>query len=256
MPTAPSRQQICTMDLQTYLYRVTIAACFSIGCCPASAAPDVSALLLQKTIAFSDAGQRGDGAAMAAMLDDRVVFFNEGGDQATKQDMASNKPGPAPKGISTRMTVTDWHCEVHGDVAVASFVDEQQQDFHGQPFHARYRSVETWLNEGGNWRMIGSETIALRDDPVGVSLPAALLDEYAGTYEAAPNVRFTFARQGGDLVASTGGGPVTIQKAEVRDVFFTPGRSRFTKVFERDASGKVSGFFLRREGHDIHFRRV
>lgn len=222
----------------------------------AVAAEDVSALLLAKTQAFSDAGQRGDGPAMAAMLDDRVVFFNEGGDQATKADMAASTPASAQPGITTRMTVTDWRCEVHDDVAVASFIDDQQQDWHGQPFHARYRSVETWRRAGGDWRMIASETIALNDDPAAVTLPASALDDYVGAYEAAPGVRFTFMRQGDQLYAATAGGPPTLQNAEVRDLFFTPGRSRFTKLFERDAGGRVTGFVLRREGHDIRFRRV
>jgi hypothetical protein len=218
-------------------------------------AEDVSSLLLAKTRAFSDAGQRGDGAAMAASLDDHVVFFNEGGDVASKADMASATPSPSP-GVTTRMTITDWSCEVHGAVAVASFIDDQQQDFHGEPFHARYRSVETWLKEGKDWRMIGSQTVALYDDPKIVQLPAATLDDYVGVYEAASGQRFTFSRDGTDLSASTGRGPKTIQKAELRDMLFTPGRARFTKVFERDRDGKVIGFFIRREGHDTHFRKL
>lgn len=221
----------------------------------ASAQEDVSALLFSKTQAFSDAGQRGDGKAMAALLDDRVLFFNEGGDMATKADMASSTPAAQP-GISTKMTITDWHCEVHGDVAVASFIDDQQQDWHGQPFHARYRSVETWLRKDAGWKMIGSETIALLDDPQSVMLPAATLEDYTGVYEAAPGLRFMFTSHDGNLYASTGGSPPTLQKAEVKDLFFTPGRSRFTKLFERDSLGRVTGFVLRREGHDIRFRRV
>lgn len=223
---------------------------------PASASPDTSALLLQKTQAFSDAGQRGDGAAMGPMLNDKVIFFNEGGDQATKSDMTASVPAAKPTGVSTKMTVTDWHCEVHSDVAVTSFIDDQQQDFHGQPVHARYRSVETWLRAAGDWRMIGSATIALYDDPATIALPTAILDDYVGTYAAAADVSITFSRRGDVLLASVGGGPETIQKAEVKDVFFSPGRSRSTKVFERDANGRVVGFYLRREGHDIHFRRA
>lgn len=222
----------------------------------APAVEDVSAILLRKTQIFSDAGQRGDGGTMAGLLDDHVVFFNEGGDQATKQDMAANRPTGGQAGVTTRMTVTDWHCEVHGDVAVASFIDDQQQDWHGQPFHARYRSVETWLREKGEWRMIASETIALNDDPPTMSVPPATLDDYVGTYEAAPGVRFTFTRKADDIYASTAGGPPTIQKAAAPDLFFTPGRSRLTKLFQRDASGHIVGFALRREGHDIRFRRI
>jgi len=223
--------------------------------CPAMAAEDISALLERQTQAFSDAGPVGDGPAMAKMIDDDVVFFNESGDQATKKDLA--RPGSPPaKGVSVKMTVEDWHCVVHGNVAVASFIDDQAMVFHGQPFHAKYRSVETWMKEGSDWRMIGSETIALQDDPAAVVLPAKTLDEYVGIYAAAPDAKFTFTRKGNDLMASLNGGPETMQKAELRDVFFTPGRARLRKIFQRDAAGRVTGFVTRREGHDILFRRL
>jgi len=235
--------------------RTTIFLTAILFAYPAIASEDVSTLLRKQTQAFSDAGQRGDGPAMAKMLDDDVVFFNEGGDQAAKKDMAT--PGsPSPKGITVKMTVEDWHCVVHGNVAVASFIDDQAMDFHGQPFHARYRSVETWMKEGSDWRMIGSETIALQDDPAAVTLSSKTLDDYVGTYAAAPDAKLVFTRKGNDLMASLNGGPATLQKAELRDVLFTPGRPRMRKIFQRDAGGHVTGFISRREGHDILYKRV
>ena len=104
--------------------------------------------------------------------------------------------------------------------------------------------------------MIGSETIALIDDPRAIVLPAAELDQYVGSYKAASGQVFTFTRADTALMAATGDNAPVAQSAEARDVFFTPGRARFRKVFERDAGGKVVGFFSRREGHDTHFVRV
>jgi hypothetical protein len=216
---------------------------------------DVSALLLKHTQEFSDAGQAGRGTAMGDLLDDRVVFFNEGGDRATKADMAAATPVRGGTGVTTKMMIEDWDCQLHGNVAVVSFIDDQRQDYHGQPFRARYRSVETWLRNPAGWSMIGSATIALHDDPRAIALSRAELDQYVGQYEAAPGIGFTFTRVAGDLVASAGGN-TAVQQAEVRDVFFTPGRPLFTKVFERNNANKVIGFFLRREGHHIHYRRV
>lgn len=213
-------------------------------------------VLLERTQAFSDAGQSSDGRAMRNMLDDRVVFFNEGGDESSARDMSRLRPASGVPKAQTKMNVTDWGCELHGSVAVTSFIDEQDQQVAGERFHARYRSVETWLRYAGTWKLIGSSTIALNDDPPTITLPTAVLDEYAGTYEGASGQRFTFYRQGSDLVAETNGGTPTIQKAEVQDVFFTPGRARFRKVFERDAAGRVVAFAVRREGHDTVFRRV
>ena len=153
-----------------------------------AAAQDVSALLLQKTQAFSDAGQQGDAAVMDKILDPDVVFVNETGERATKQDMVSGA-APPPKGLDVKMTVTDWHCQVFGDVAVASFIDDQAVS--GRPMHTRFRSVETWRKEGGDWRMIGSETLTVLDDPASVPLAASVLDDYVGDYQSA-GAKFTF----------------------------------------------------------------
>jgi ketosteroid isomerase-like protein len=221
----------------------------------ARAAEDVSALLKAKTQAFSDAVQVGDAAVIDAMLDPRVLFFNEGGDRATKQDMVGGA-APPPKGVTGKITVTDWRCETHGDTAVTSFIDELAQDFHGQPFHARFQSVESWRKAAGQWRMIASETIALYDDPPPASLPAAILEDYVGVYQAAPELRFIFTRDGDRLLASVNGGPAAPQLAEMRDVVFTPGGARARKIFQRDANGVVVGVIYRREGHDIFLKRL
>ena len=237
------------------LFGLATLLCIGSTAIPARAASDVvSALLRAQTQAFSDAGISGNAAVMDRLLDPNVIFVNEEGDAATKRDLVGGA-SPPTKGVRARLTVTDWSCHVFGDVAIASFVDDQREDFHGQLIHARFRSVETWRRSGSVWRMIGSETLALQHDPLAVGLPARTLEEYVGTYRAAPDVAIAFTRKGDELFASLDGGAVTPQRAELRDVFFTPGHTRARKIFRRDASGKIVDVVVRREGHDIVFRR-
>lgn len=236
-------------------HAAAIIGAVTMGSVPAMG-EDVSALLLRKTQAFSDAGPVGDGKAMAAMADDRLIFFNENGDRATKEDLASITASP-PNGVTTRMSVGDWDCRVHGDVAVTSFIDSQQRtDALGHVTHARFRSVETWLRQGGDWRMIGSETVALVDDPPAIAIAPVMLDQYVGAYQAASGQRFDIARNGDDLTAATGNQPPVVQKAEAPDIFFTPGAARAIRIFQRDPSGKVTGFINHRAGQDVMFRRL
>ncbi|TPG40536.1 nuclear transport factor 2 family protein [Sphingomonas koreensis] len=236
---------------------VVLSIALTVATPSASAAEtvDASAILLRQTQEFSDASSQGDAAAMARLLDDRVIFFNEGGDTSTKAEMIASARAPAP-GVEVRQTVTDWRCETYGDVAVASFIDDQVATVAGVATRARFRSVETWRSSGGQWRMIGSETIALLDDPTSVELPLSTLHEYAGTYVNTSGIRFVITFENGHVAASVNGGPVTEQRAEVRDVLFTPGRSRFRKIFQRNADGKVVSFAYRREGHDTIFKRI
>jgi ketosteroid isomerase-like protein len=215
-------------------------------------AQDSCGFLYQRTQAFSDAGQRGDGAAMAEMLDSKVIFFNETGDKATRADMAGATP-PAAGTLVRTITTTDWDCKVFGDVAVTSFIDVLEQ---GKPSEMKFRSVETWRKEGAGWKMIGSETLTLQQDPDPVVLAATVLDEYAGSYEAGAGMKFIFARKGDDLVASLNGGAETAQKAQARDIFFTPGHGTTPKVFQRGDDGKITGFIYLRGKNSIVFKRV
>ena len=230
---------------------LSVALLASIASAPA-VAQDSCGFLHKQTQAFSDAGQRGDGAAMAKMLDPDVIFFNETGEKATRADMAGATP-PAAGAPIRAITTTDWDCRVYGNVAVTSFIDVLEQD---NPGEMKFRSVETWRKEGVAWKMIGSETLTLQQDPDPVVLAAKALDEYAGSYEAGATMKFTFARKGGDLVASLNGGAETAQKAQARDIFFTPGHGTTPKVFQRGDDGKITGFIYLRGKNSVVFMRV
>lgn len=218
-----------------------------------SHAEDVSSLLHRLTQAFSDAGQQGKGSVMARYLDDDVIFFNEDGSEATKADMSQDGP-PAP-GINRTIMTTDWHCKAHGDIAVTSFVDVVEVGPPAQRQEYRYRSVETWLKERTGWKIIGSETLTLHEDPPAIALDSRTLDEYVGTYEASPGIAMTFARQGDRLLASLNGGSGVAQEAQARDILFSPGRGATPKIFQRDDAGKIIGFVYLTGNHSLTFKR-
>ncbi|HEY8947866.1 MAG TPA: DUF4440 domain-containing protein [Rhizomicrobium sp.] len=215
-------------------------------------ADDACASLEKQTQAFSDAGQRGDGAAMAAALDPDVIFFNETGERATRADMAGSTPPPAGMPIRA-ITTTNWDCKLHGDVAVTSFIDVLQM---GKPDEMKFRSVESWKKEKTGWRMIGSETLTLLQDPDALALDSKTLDQYAGTYKAASGTTFVFTRQGNMLMAAINGGAASEQKAQARDILFTEGHGNTPKVFQRDDSGKITGFIYLRGKNSIAFKRI
>jgi hypothetical protein len=231
--------------------RFLFALLFIFSSLPAFA-QDTCGFLHRQTQAFSDAGQRGDGAAMGKMLDPDVIFFNETGEKATRTDMAGATPPAAGTPIRSIAT-TDWNCKVYGDAAVTSFIDVLEQ---GSPSEMQFRSVETWKKKGAFWKMIGSETLTLAQDPNPVVLDGKTLDQYAGVYESGANMQFTFKRKGDAIAASLNGTPETIQKAQARDIFFSPGHGATPKVFLRGDDGKISGFIYLRGKNSIVFKRV
>ena len=238
---------------RSILILLTGATLFADSC--SAFATDVESLIKRQSQEFSDASASGDAAVLARYLDDRVVFMNETGEIATKKDIVDSA-SPSPNGQQNALTQTDFKLEMHGSVAVTSFTDVLTQHFHGQTLHAKFLSTEVWLNEGGNWRMISSQTMTKPEDPPAVALPDALLNEYVGTYQAGSDLIYTIAHEGDGLTARVGTDPPAAIKAELKDVLFTPGQGDRRKIFQRDANGKVTGFFSRNEGRDIWFKRV
>lgn len=203
---------------------------------------------------FSDASAAGDAKALGRLLDERVLFMNEGGDMPSKKDLVDSAQ-PPPAGTSSTLQQKDLKVELHGNVAVTSFTDVATFRFNGQSHGAEFLSTEVWLKENGAWKMISSQTMAAQHDPPAVALPSAVLDEYVGTYRAG-DFTYRIERDGDGLRGLPQGAAPLALKAELRDVFFTPGQPRTRRIFQRDAQGRVTGFVSRREGLDWVLKRV
>src|ERR1700733_6617918 len=112
MSKRPSRRRTLQRAFSMRLFPLALLA--GILSVPAFA-QDGCDLLHKRTQAFSDAGQRGDGAVMAKMLDPDVIFFNETGEKATRADMAGATPPAAGTPIRA-ITTTHRGCKIFGGV--------------------------------------------------------------------------------------------------------------------------------------------
>lgn len=216
---------------------------------------DVVSIIRRQSQEFSDASASGNASVLAKYLDERVLFMNEGGDMPTRKQIIDGAQ-PPPNGVRNSLEQKDFKIEVHGSVAVTSFTDVSTLQFHGQTLHANYLSTEVWLRGPSGWKMISSQTMAAQDDPPAVKLPHDTLLEYVGVYAAGDDYLYRIDCDDGELTGTPQGGQASPLKVELRDVLFTPGQPRTRKIFQRDETGKVTGFISRREGHDLVLRRV
>jgi hypothetical protein len=142
--------------------------------------------------------------------------------------------------------MTEWVLHYSGDVAVASFVDNQVVHSGSQTLSHKLMSVETWIQSDKDWKLIASQTISLHQDPSPAILSSEALNDYVGTYIGGPGLAVTISRDGSALAASTNGAKAVAYNAEARDIFFVPGvppgppRSRI--LFQRDKSGHITGY--------------
>lgn len=195
----------------------------------------------------------GDIAPWKRYLDDSFVYVTEGDEIQTKAQLLKGL-GPLPKGVTGSIRITQYRATVFGDLAVATHVDEESEHIYGQDLHPRYLTTDTWRRTPDGWRLVMQHVKVVLDEPPAQALPPALLDDYAGAY-GAEGLSIRVKRDGDHLVAEHDGRPPQLWKAEARDVFFVPGRPRERRVFQRDATGRITGYADRREGHDIVMTR-
>ena len=114
---------------------------------------------------------------------------------------------------------------------------------------------ETGRRDGGDWKLYLIHTYAVLKDPPSIALPQKELEQYVGTYSAAPDLTYIIRWDGQRLVGGKKGSSMKPLEVEVRDVLFVPGQPRIRKIFQRDAKGKITGFVDRRESWDLVWKK-
>ena len=135
-----------------------------------------------------------------------------------------------------------------GDTAIVLHEDTDEHD-------VRYIFTETWQRLNGDWKLRVLHVTNVLSDPPAIQLTQAQIDEVAGTYRAG-SATCSIRREGSRILYQRMNGPTVEQKAETRDVLFTPGAPRVRRIFIREASGQVSGFLVRYENSDTLWRKV
>jgi hypothetical protein len=218
------------------------------------AGEDVAALLRRQTQELVDAISTGSAQVWERYLDPNVRYIDETGTVLTKKEMVEQTK-PLPAGVSGTIRVTEYDVAVHDGVAVATYVDDESENFHGHELHCRYRTTDTWKKTADGWRLIAGQVLALREDPPAVALSSALIREYEGTYVLAPGIAYEIRGAGATLEGQqTGRKPETLL-AEAPDVLFVPGKPRYRYVLLRDTGGVIVGLAQRREAWDLVWTR-
>ncbi|MBV8516353.1 MAG: DUF4440 domain-containing protein [Acidobacteria bacterium] len=218
-------------------------------------APDTAAILHTQTQELLDAITHGTPEVWDRYLDEHAVVTAEDGTVATKAAMVKDIK-PLAAGVSGDIRAIDFNVVDHGSVAVATYVSDEHETYHGQQLHCQYRSTDTWVKTPRGWRLIASQVLALRTDPPAITLSAQQSAPYLGTYVLAPGITYEIRQRDGKLEGQRNGRPAESLLAESPDVFFVPGSPRYRKIFQRDAAGKITGFVERREAWDLTWTRT
>lgn len=215
----------------------------------------VTAELRQHTRELLDAIAPGRVAVWDRLLDPRVIQVDEN-DVVHDKDQILAELKPLAPGLVGNLEIAEFRVALAGNVAAVTHEDAEFLDYHGQVIRSRFRMTDTWIKTPAGWRLLASQVLAVLQDPPAFALDPAALCAYSGQYELTPELTGTIRCQGGELSFERPGKSARRFLAEVPDVFFEPGAPRTRRIFQRDPSGRITGFVDRREARDIHWKRV
>ena len=214
----------------------------------------LAAELRRNTQMLLDAIAPGDVAVWDKLLDSAAL-------QVDENDVVRRKPEilaelrPLGPGLVGHLEIDDFRVAASGDVAVVTHEDNETLEYHGQMIRSRFRMTDTWHKTPDGWRVLGSQVLAVLQDPPAVSLDPATLCSYAGRYALTSAIVATIRCAGDRLIVERDGQPQRTFLAEVKDMFFEPGQPRTRRIFLRDAHGRITALVDRREARDVRWTR-
>lgn len=211
--------------------------------------------LRQNTQALLDAIAPGDVAVWDRLLDDNALQVDENDVVRNKAQILTELKPLAP-GLTGHLGIDAFQVTRRGEVAVVTHEDNEYLDYHGQIIRSRFRMTDTWVHTPDGWRELGSQVLAVLQDPPAVQLDTAVLRGYEGRYKMADDIVASIHCVGDELVDEREGRELRRFKAELIDVFFEPGQPRTRRIFERDRLGRITDFVDRRESRDVRWAKM
>jgi hypothetical protein len=204
---------------------------------PATALPaaeDAAEVLHRQTQELMDALAPGSASVWERYLHEEATLTTEDGSVLKRAELVAQIK-PLPEGVTGTIEVIEFEATVHGPVAVARYITDEHETYHGHRLHCQYRATDSWLKTPEGWRLLASQILALRTDPPAIDLAPRQLEEYIGRYRLAPTITYDIRRTAGGLVGQRSGRETETLLAEAPDVLFVPGKPRYRKVFKTAA---------------------
>ena len=219
---------------------------------PSESVPD---LLQRQTRGDDGRGRKRRRGGLGALSRPRGDLRRRGGNVDEEGDGGGIKPPPRP-GVSGNIRVTGFRAVVEGDLAVATHVDDEHENYHGHELHCQYRTTDTWRRTGDGWKLVGGQVLALRTDPPSGQIAEALRREYCARLRVDGGHRLRDPPERRSSRGRADGEKPEPLLAEAPDVLFVPGQPRYRRSSSEARTEKITGFVERREAWDIFWKRI
>jgi ketosteroid isomerase-like protein len=200
-----------------------------------------------------DALKRGDVKAYISYYGDDCIITGDNGALVKPEDIAKEWANDHHSGIVYKGgEPMDIQVHAYGDMALASFRTELDQDWGGQKLFESSRFTDVFVRRGGRWLLVAHhETPIPNARRVAVKVDPAIFDAYAGEYQITPNYIVKVKREDDKLLDQWPGDAGYTENVPVSETTFVA-RGEIGEVsYVKNEAGKVSHFIVRTGSGDL-----
>jgi ketosteroid isomerase-like protein len=205
-----------------------------------------------------DALRRRDAKAYIAFYGDDCVVTDDNGALVKPKEIAQEWANDHRSGIVYKGSEPmDVQVHAYGDMAVASYRTELDQDWGGQKLFESSRFTDVFSRRGGRWLLVAHhETSIPNARRVAVKVDPAVFDAYAGEYQITPNYIVKVKREGDKLMDQWPGDAGYTEDVPVSESTFVARGEIGEVIYVKDETGKVSHFILRNGLGDLIAKKI
>jgi ketosteroid isomerase-like protein len=151
----------------------------------------------------------------------------------------------------------DLQVHAYGDVAVASFRLELDEDWAGQKLFGTSRFTDVFSRRSDRWLLVAHQEtpvpnarrVAVKVDPVG-------FDAYSGEYQITPGYKIKVKRAGDRLMEQWPSDPDYLEDVPVSDSTFVARGEPGLSIYVKGKTGKVTHFISRTPSGDLIAKKI
>ncbi len=222
---------------------------------PSSASPETVRWFQSTEQALMDAVGKGDRTVWDRVMDPSCVVTSEEGEVIDKKGFL-DELNPLPKGLTGGIAVQELTVAEYPSLAIVRYLADEWEQVFGQRLTTKYRTTDTFRRDGSSWKMVGSHTSVVTQDPPAQTVSTASWPKLVGRYRILPD-GWTFHVELRDRQLYGGRDPKKLKPLVplAPDTFVLSG-SLGDLIFVSDPSGRVTHILELRKFEPLVWTRI
>jgi ketosteroid isomerase-like protein len=250
---------------RTLVVALLILAWPALTCCQATKEPSSPAIsanveneIREAIRQRLEAVYRGDAKAYVTYFGDDCIITGDNGALVKPEAIVKEWADDLHSGATFKASdLMDFQVHSYGDIAVASFRIDLDQDRDGQKLFESSRFTDVFARRGGRWLLVvHHETTIPNARRVAAKVDPAVFDAYAGEYQLPLNQTVKIKREGDKLMEQWPGATEYSEEVPVSESTFVARGELGEVIYVKDKTGKVSHFIIRTGSGDLIAKKI